>query len=137
MGRWPTSFGCRSAISTRSPTGSTTAWRSSLSRWPPRSGSPSNWSLDRMCGWRSCGTAVLKTTVAGTYAIDLAPIVIDEVRVLGSRCGPFPTAIDALADRRIDVRPLIGAEFDLDDAEAAFRTAAEPGARKVIMHVTD
>ena len=39
---------------------------------------------------RPCGTVVLKTTVAGDYAIDLAPIVIDEVRVIGSRCGPVP-----------------------------------------------
>ena len=76
---------------------------------------------------RPCGTVVLKTTVAGTYTIDLAPIVIDEVRVIGSRCGPFPQAIAALASRQIDVRPLIGAEFDLDDAEAAFRAAAERG----------
>ena len=57
---------------------------------------------------RPCGTVVLKTTVAGQYTIDLAPIVIDEVRVVGSRCGPFPKAIAALARRQIDVRPLIG-----------------------------
>ncbi len=84
---------------------------------------------------RPCGTVVLKTTIAGTYAIDLATIVIDEVRVIGSRCGPFPKAIAALAGRQIDVRPLIGAEFDLDDAEAAFQAAAERGARKVLMRV--
>jgi threonine dehydrogenase-like Zn-dependent dehydrogenase len=84
---------------------------------------------------RPCGTVVLKTTVAGTYTSDLAPIVIDEVRVIGSRCGPFPRAIDALANRKIDVRPLIGAEFTLDDAETAFRAAAEKGARKILLHV--
>jgi threonine dehydrogenase-like Zn-dependent dehydrogenase len=84
---------------------------------------------------RPCGTVVLKTTVAGTYTIDLSPIVIDEIRLIGSRCGPFPRAIDILARRTIDVHPLIGAEFDLDDAEAAFRAAATPGARKVLMHV--
>jgi threonine dehydrogenase-like Zn-dependent dehydrogenase len=85
---------------------------------------------------RPCGTVILKTTVAGTYAIDLAPIVIDEIRLIGSRCGPFPRAIDALARRTIDVRPLIGAEFDLDDAEAAFQAAATPGARKILMQVS-
>jgi threonine dehydrogenase-like Zn-dependent dehydrogenase len=84
---------------------------------------------------RPCGTVVLKTTVAGTYAVNLAPIVIDEVRVIGSRCGPFPKAIEALAKREIDVSPLIGAEFALDDAEAAFRAAAEKGARKVLLCV--
>jgi threonine dehydrogenase-like Zn-dependent dehydrogenase len=83
---------------------------------------------------RPCGTVVLKTTVAGTYDVNLAPIVIDEVRVVGSRCGPFPMAIAALAERTIDVRPLIGAEFDLDDAEDAFQAAAMRGARKVILH---
>ncbi len=84
---------------------------------------------------RPCGTVVLKTTIAGTYAINLAPIVIDEIRVFGSRCGPFPPAIDALARRTIDVRPLIGAEFELDEAETAFEAAALPGARKIVVHV--
>jgi threonine dehydrogenase-like Zn-dependent dehydrogenase len=84
---------------------------------------------------RPCGTIVLKTTVAGTYAMDLAPLVIDEVRVIGSRCGPFPRAIDALANRKIDVRPLIGAEFSLDDAETAFHAAGEKGARKILLHM--
>lgn len=84
---------------------------------------------------RACGTVVLKTTVAGSYTIDLATVVIDEVRLIGSRCGPFPKAIAALVDRVIDVRPLIGAEFALADAESAFRAAAEKGARKVLLHV--
>jgi threonine dehydrogenase-like Zn-dependent dehydrogenase len=80
-----------------------------------------------------CGTVVLKTTVAGSHETSLAPIVIDEVRVIGSRCGPFPEAIAALASRSIDVRPLIGAEFPLDRAEEAFRAASEKGAKKVLM----
>lgn len=84
---------------------------------------------------RPCGTIVLKTTVAGTYTADLAPIVIDEVRVVGSRCGPFPRAIAALAAGAIDVRPLLGRVFPLDDAEAAFRAAAEKGARKVLLRI--
>ncbi len=84
---------------------------------------------------RPCGTVVLKTTVAGQYTIDLATIVIDEIRVVGSRCGPFPRAIAALESRQIDVRPLIGSVFDLDDAEEAFRAAALKGARKILMTV--
>ena len=73
---------------------------------------------------RPLGTVVLKTTVAGTYTADLAPIVIDEVRRdrLGV-VGPFPKAIDALANRSIYVCSLIGAEFTLDEAETAFRAA--------------
>ena len=84
---------------------------------------------------RPCGTVVLKTTVAGQYTIDLATIVIDEVRVVGSRCGPFPKAIAALERRQIDVRPLIGSVFDLDDADEAFQAAAAKGARKILMTV--
>src|SRR5262249_47631470 len=84
---------------------------------------------------RPCGSILLKTTIAGTYPINLAPIVIDEVRLIGSRCGPFPPAIAALAQRTIDVRPLIGGEFGLADAETAFQAAATPGARKIVLHV--
>ena len=86
---------------------------------------------------RPCGTVVLKTTVAGAYTVDLSGIVIDEVRVIGSRCGPFAKAIAALANRQVDVRPLIGAEYALDEAEAAFRAAAEKGARKVLLSVVE
>jgi len=85
---------------------------------------------------RPCGTVVLKTTIAGTHTLSLAPIVIDEVRLIGSRCGPFPRAIGALASREVDVRPLIGAEFPLGDADAAFSAASEKGARKVLLTVS-
>jgi threonine dehydrogenase-like Zn-dependent dehydrogenase len=84
---------------------------------------------------RPCGTVILKTTVAGEHATNLAPIVIDEVRIIGSRCGPFPKAIAALESRSIDVRPLIGAEFPLDRAEEAFKAASSRGARKIVMTV--
>jgi threonine dehydrogenase-like Zn-dependent dehydrogenase len=84
---------------------------------------------------RPCGTVVLKTTVAGAYNVDLSPVVIDEVRVIGSRCGPFPKAIAALVDRVIDVMPLIGAVYPLEQAEEAFRAAAEKGARKVLIDI--
>ena len=84
---------------------------------------------------RPCGTVVLKTTVAGEFTIDLASVVIDEVRIVGSRCGPFPKAIEALASGRVDVRPLIGAVLPLDRAEEAFEMASAKGARKVLMDV--
>ncbi len=82
---------------------------------------------------RPCGTVVLKTTVAIPYEIQLAPLVIDEIRVIGSRCGPFPKAIAALLDRRVDVLPLIEAEYPLNKAEEAFRVASLKGARKVLL----
>jgi threonine dehydrogenase-like Zn-dependent dehydrogenase len=82
---------------------------------------------------RPQGLVVLKTTVASPHNISLAPIVIDEVRLIGSRCGPFAPAIDALATGEIDVGPLIEAVYPLTEGEEAFRHAARPGARKVLM----
>ena len=80
---------------------------------------------------RPLGKVVLKTTIAGDYAVNLAPIVIDEVTVVGSRCGPFPRAIAALASGEVDPTPLLGPEFPLDRAEEAFAAAGAKGARKV------
>lgn len=84
---------------------------------------------------RPCGTVVLKTTVAGRHTLNLAPIVIDEVRLIGSRCGPFEPAIACLERGEIDVKPLIQAILPLDEAEAAFRAAGTKGARKIILRV--
>ena len=80
---------------------------------------------------RPRGTIVLKTTVAGEQTLALAPIVIDEVNIIGSRCGSFEPAIRALSEGRIDVRPLISAVRPFDEALAAFEEAARPGVLKV------
>jgi threonine dehydrogenase-like Zn-dependent dehydrogenase len=82
---------------------------------------------------RPRGTVILKSTVADKSVLHLAPIVIDEIRVQGSRCGPFAPALRALSQRTIDVRPLISARYSLDDALAAFEYAAKPGALKVLV----
>jgi threonine dehydrogenase-like Zn-dependent dehydrogenase len=82
---------------------------------------------------RPRGTLVLKTTLADRYEIDLSSVVIDEIRLVGSRCGPFGRAIEALAENQVDVQPLIGAEFELDHADEALAAAAHPGARKVLI----
>jgi threonine dehydrogenase-like Zn-dependent dehydrogenase len=84
---------------------------------------------------RPRGTVVLKTTVAAPHALSLAPLVIDELTLVGSRCGPFPRALDALARKTIDVRPLLAARFPLGEAEAAFAYAAQKGVAKVILDV--
>ena len=84
---------------------------------------------------RPRGTVVLKTTVAAPHALSLAPVVIDELTLVGSRCGPFPRALDALARKVIDVRPLLAARFPLAEAEAAFAYAARKGVAKVILDV--
>ena len=82
---------------------------------------------------RPRGTIVLKSTYAGAAGVDLAPIVIHEIRVVGSRCGDFGRAIDVLARGTIDPRPLISARYPLADAERAFSRAAEPGVLKVLV----
>ncbi len=84
---------------------------------------------------RPRGTIILKSTVADKSTLDLAPIVIDEIRVQGSRCGPFAPALRALSQHRIDVQPLISARFSLDEGLAAFEHAAQPGVLKVLVKV--
>jgi threonine dehydrogenase-like Zn-dependent dehydrogenase len=84
---------------------------------------------------RPRGTVILKSTVADKSSLHLAPIVIDEIRVQGSRCGPFPPAIRALSQHRVDVRPLISAGYGLDAGLPAFEHAAQPGVLKVLVKV--
>jgi threonine dehydrogenase-like Zn-dependent dehydrogenase len=82
---------------------------------------------------RPRGTLVLKSTYHGKLSLDAAPIVIDELTVIGSRCGPFEPAISALSAGCLSPEPLIDAVFPLDDAVAAFRKAQEPGGMKVLL----
>jgi threonine dehydrogenase-like Zn-dependent dehydrogenase len=82
---------------------------------------------------RPLGTLVLKTTLAVAHRIDLAPLVIDEIRVVGSRCGPFAPAIELLASGRLDPTPLIHERFPLDRAVRALKRAGEPGVLKVLV----
>ena len=84
---------------------------------------------------RPSGTVVLKTTVATPYQIDLASVVIHEVRVLGSRCGPFPKAIEALRSRQFDVTQLIEKVYPLEQVVEAFSHAGKPGARKILLKI--
>ena len=82
---------------------------------------------------RPRGTIVLKSTIAGDYRIDLAPIVVNEVRIVGSRCGQFPPAIEALRRKMIDVRRLIDRVYSLEGYKEAFEEAASPNALKVLL----
>jgi threonine dehydrogenase-like Zn-dependent dehydrogenase len=85
---------------------------------------------------RPGGTLVLKSTFAGEQPQpDLSALVVDEVAVVGSRCGPFGPALRLLAARRIHVHPLIDARYALDDAEAALVHAGQPGVLKVLIDV--
>ena len=84
---------------------------------------------------RPRGTVILKSTVADKSSLHLAPIVIDEIRVQGSRCGPFPPAIRALSQRKVDVLPLISARHSLDEGLDAFEHAGEKGVLKVLIWI--
>jgi threonine dehydrogenase-like Zn-dependent dehydrogenase len=85
---------------------------------------------------RPRGTIVLKSTYHGEITVDLTKVVVDEVTLIGSRCGPFSPAIRLLANRQIDVEPLIQARYSLNEGVAAFERAAHKGTLKVIVEMT-
>lgn len=84
---------------------------------------------------RPRGTLVLKSTVGGSAALNLAPVVINEVTVIGSRCGRFEPAIEALASGRIDPRALIDGTYPIEDGVAAFKAAANPSNFKILLRL--
>jgi alcohol dehydrogenase len=85
---------------------------------------------------RPRGAVILKSTAAASAALNLAPIVINEITVLGSRCGRFAPAIGALASGKIDPRPLISASFSLNDGLRAIEQAAQPSNFKILLKVS-
>jgi threonine dehydrogenase-like Zn-dependent dehydrogenase len=82
---------------------------------------------------RPRGTIILKSTAATAAELNLAPIVVNEITVIGSRCGRFQPALDALAAGKIDPRPLIDGTFALDDGIAAFEAAKNPLNFKILL----
>ena len=82
---------------------------------------------------RPRGTVVLKTTVADKRPMNLANLVIDEINLIGSRCGPFREAIRALAEKQVDVASLIHRRMKLEQGVEAMELAARPGVLKVIL----
>jgi threonine dehydrogenase-like Zn-dependent dehydrogenase len=82
---------------------------------------------------RPLGTLVLKSTFAGETTVDLSKIVVAEINVVGSRCGPFGPALRLLSSQAIDVEPMIEAEYPLSEGIKAFEHASSPGVRKVLL----
>ncbi len=82
---------------------------------------------------RPRGTLVLKSTFHGRANVDLTKLVVAEINVVGSRCGPFAPALRLLERGAVQVRPLIEAEYALRDGLAAFEHAARPGVRKILL----
>jgi threonine dehydrogenase-like Zn-dependent dehydrogenase len=85
---------------------------------------------------RPRGTLILKSTYPNLVQADLSSLVVDEIQVIGSRCGPFPAALRLLAQGLVDVIPLIEAEYPLDEALVAFEHAGRRGALKVLVRMT-
>lgn len=84
---------------------------------------------------RPRGTVVMKSTVAGKVEVDLTPLVVNEITVLGSRCGPFDEALSMLARRDVDVAGLITARMPLAEAVGAFEASAQPDHIKVLLTI--
>jgi threonine dehydrogenase-like Zn-dependent dehydrogenase len=84
---------------------------------------------------RPRGTIVQKTTVAGTQTLAWAPFVIDEITLVGSRCGPFDQAIAALTSGRIDVSGMVSGRFDLSRGVEALEHARTRPVLKVLLDV--
>ena len=84
---------------------------------------------------RPRGTLVLKSTVATAHALSLAPLVINEITVIGSRCGRFPPALHALAYQRVAVALLIDRIYPLTQGLDAVAHAARPGTLKILLRM--
>jgi threonine dehydrogenase-like Zn-dependent dehydrogenase len=95
-------------------------------------GNPDGLALAR-AAVRPRGTIVLKSTYHGEVAVNLSGLVVDEVTLVGSRCGPFAPALDLLASGRLAVTDLVDDRFALADGVKAFARAAAPGVLKVLI----
>lgn len=82
---------------------------------------------------RPRGTIILKSTYAGTSDLELSKIVVNEIRIDGSRCGPFEVALNLLRCGQVNVAPLIEAVYPLDEAALAMEHAARRGALKILL----
>ena len=98
-------------------------------------GSPAGLDLARaLC--RPMGTLVLKSTCAAGTDFNTAPFVVDELKIIGSRCGPFPPALKLL-EEGLDLTPLITATYPLSQAAEAIEKARTKGTIKVQLRVSE
>ena len=72
---------------------------------------------------RPRGTLVVKSTIHGQTPIEFSPLVVDEIAVIGSRCGPFDRAIELLESGRIAVKPMVAGVYPLEQFDRAFDDA--------------
>ena len=95
-------------------------------------GSPDGFTLARKA-IRPRGTLVMKSTYQGEMSVNFSSMVVDEINIIGSRCGPFEPALRLMESRQVDPTVLITNEFKLGDALKAFERAAEAGTLKVLV----
>jgi len=82
---------------------------------------------------RPRGVLVLKSTYKGEVQVNFSSLVVDEITLIGSRCGPFPPALRLLEERQVDPTPLIEGCYPLREGQLAIEHAARPGAMKVLI----
>ncbi len=80
------------------------------------------------------GLLILKSTFAGKSHLDLTKLVVAEIQVVGSRCGPFAPALELLARGAVNVKPLIDGRYHFSQAVPAFTHASQRGVRKILLH---
>jgi threonine dehydrogenase-like Zn-dependent dehydrogenase len=85
---------------------------------------------------RPRGTVVMKSTVHDEVKIDMAPVIVNEITLVGSRCGLFDPALELLSEGKVDTAAMLAAEYSLAEAPAAFVKAAERGVLKVLLRNT-
>ena len=98
-------------------------------------GNPEGFAIARQA-LRPRGTLVLKSTYAGNLSLDASSLVVDEITLIGSRCGPFPPALELLATAQVDVEPLIHAHYPLSQGLSAFEAAQVRGVLKVLLDIS-
>ena len=97
-------------------------------------GNPEGFAIARRA-LRPRGTLVLKSTYAGALTFDASALVVDEITLIGSRCGPFKPALQLLAQNQVDVKHLIHSRYPLDEGLVAFEKAQSPGVLKVLLEI--
>jgi 2-desacetyl-2-hydroxyethyl bacteriochlorophyllide A dehydrogenase len=97
-------------------------------------GSPSGFQLARQA-LRPRGKLVLKSTYRGELTLNWSPFVVDEITIIGSRCGPFAPALRLLEKNEVDTSMLIAKRFPLSAALEAYETAKQPGMLKVLLEM--
>jgi alcohol dehydrogenase len=79
------------------------------------------------------GAVIMKSTVHEKVQIDTAPVIVNEISLIGSRCGRFEPAMKLIRARKLNLGPMVQESFPLDQAPKAFQKAAERGALKILL----